>query len=176
MPSKGIIFDFDGTLYGDWRLWISLIEETLREFNITVTGYEALEMARGLIRNGEARETLKISRIAVSLAKTQGLERDEEVRARFFEKLDDKMDETGPGNDLVRLLKRLDQKGFIMGIVTFVRKTRLTRRLDLWKLGRLLPMHGHPRTGCGIQAITPTLPESHREIPSRSERMLRGRR
>jgi HAD superfamily hydrolase (TIGR01509 family) len=45
------------------------------------------------------------------------------------------MDETGPGNDLVRLLEQLQQKGFIMGLVTFVRKTRLTRRLDMWKLG-----------------------------------------
>ncbi len=54
---------------------------------------------------------------------------------RFFEKLDAKMDETGPGNDLVRLLEQLQQKGFIMGLVTFVRKTRLTRRLDMWKLG-----------------------------------------
>ena len=134
-PSKGIIFDFDGTLYGDWRFWISLIEETLREFNIVVTAYEALDLARNQIRTGEARETIKISGLAVSLAREQGLERDDEVRARFFEKLDAKMDETGPGNDLVKLLEQLKQKGFIMGIVTFVRKTRLTRRLDMWKLG-----------------------------------------
>ena len=45
------------------------------------------------------------------------------------------MDQTGPGNDLVRLLEQLKQKGFVMGIVSFVRKTRLTRRLDTWKLG-----------------------------------------
>ncbi len=134
-PSKGIIFDFDGTLYGDWRLWISLIEETLREFNLSVTAYEALELARNEIRTGEARETIKISGIAVSLAREQGLERDNEVRSRFFEKLDAKMDETGPGNDLVRLLEQLRQKGFIMALVTFVRKKRLTRRLDMWKLG-----------------------------------------
>jgi HAD superfamily hydrolase (TIGR01509 family) len=44
------------------------------------------------------------------------------------------MDETGPGNDLVRVLEQLKQEGFIMGLVTFVRKTRLTRRLDAWKL------------------------------------------
>jgi pyrophosphatase PpaX len=134
-PSKGIIFDFDGTLYGDWRLWVSLIEETLREFNLSVTAYEALELARNEIRTGLARETIKISEIAVSLAREQGLERDDEVRSRFFEKLDAKMDQTGPGNDLVRLLKQLRQKGLIMGLVTFVRKTRLTRRLDMWKLG-----------------------------------------
>ena len=88
LPSKGIIFDFDGTLYGDWRLWISLIEETLREFNLSVTAYEALELARNEIRTGGAKETIKISGIAVSLAREQGLERDDEVRLRFFEKLD----------------------------------------------------------------------------------------
>ena len=99
-----------------------------------MTAYEALELARNQIRTGEARETIKISGIAVSLAREKGLERDDEVRARFFEKLDAKMDETGPGNDLVKLLEQLKQKGFILGIVTFVRKTRLTRRLDMWKL------------------------------------------
>ena len=135
LPSKGVIFDFDGTLYGDWRLWISLIEETLREFNLSVTAYEALELARNEIRTGRAKETVKISGIAVSLAREQGLERDDEVRSRFFEKLDTKMDETGPGNDLVGLLEQLQLNGFIMGLVTFVRKKRLTRRLDTWKIG-----------------------------------------
>jgi phosphoglycolate phosphatase len=131
-----VIFDFDGTLYGDWRLWISLIEETLREFNLTVTPFQALDLARRRIRNGgEARETLKISGLAVSLAREQGLESDEEVRARFFEKLDAKMDETGPGKGVIRLLEQLKQEGFIMALVTFVRKPRLTRRLDMWKLG-----------------------------------------
>lgn len=134
LPSKGIIFDFDGTLYGDWRLWISIIEETLREFNLSVPAYEALELARKEIRTGGARETLKISGIAVSLAREQGLERDEDVRSRFFENLDARMDQTGPGNDLVGLLKQLNQRGIIMGIVTFVRRQRLTRRLETWKL------------------------------------------
>jgi phosphoglycolate phosphatase len=92
-------------------------------------------LARNLIRTGGARETVKISGIAVSLAREQGLQRDEEVRSRFFEKLDAKMDETGPGDNLVRLLEQLIQNGFIMGIVTFVRKTRLTRRLDMWRIG-----------------------------------------
>jgi len=45
------------------------------------------------------------------------------------------MDETGPGNDLIMLLEQLKENGIIMGIVTFVRKTRLTRRLDTWRLG-----------------------------------------
>jgi len=88
-----------------------------------------------MIRNGEARETLKISGIVVTLAREQELDNDEEVRARFFEKLDAKMDETGPGKDLVGLLEQLQQKEFVMGLVTFVRKTRLTKRLDTWKLG-----------------------------------------
>jgi phosphoglycolate phosphatase-like HAD superfamily hydrolase len=44
------------------------------------------------------------------------------------------MDETGPGTDMLGLLELLDRKGVIMGIVTFVRQTRLTRRLDVWKL------------------------------------------
>jgi len=100
-----------------------------------VTAYEALELARNQIRTGEARETIEISGIAVSLAREQGLERDDEVRARFFEKLDAKMDETGPGNELVKLLEQLSQKGFVLGIVSFVRKTRLTKRLDTWGLG-----------------------------------------
>ena len=100
-----------------------------------VTAYEALELARNQIRTGEARETIKISGIAVSLAREQGLERDDEVRARFFEKLDAKMDETGPGTELVKLLEQLSQKGFVLSIVSFVRKTRLTKRLDTWKLG-----------------------------------------
>jgi len=69
-----------------------------------VTAYEALELARNQIRTGEARETINLRGIAVSLAREKGLERDDEVRARFFEKLDAKMDETGPGNELVKLL------------------------------------------------------------------------
>lgn len=44
------------------------------------------------------------------------------------------MDETGPGDNLVRVLEQLKQEGIIMGLVTFVRETRLKRRLDVWKL------------------------------------------
>ena len=87
-----------------------------------------------MIENGDARETLKISGIAVALAKEQGLLHDEEVRSHFFDKLDDKMDETGPGNDLISLLETLKQKRLPMGIVTFVRRSRLTRRLKIWNL------------------------------------------
>lgn len=132
--SKGIIFDFDGTLYGDWRLWISIIEETLKEFNLTVTPLQALELARKMIESGDARETLKISGIAVAIAREQGLIHDEEVQSHFFDKLDAKMDENGPGEDLIGLLEQLKQEGLSMGIVTFVRRQRLTRRLRTWKL------------------------------------------
>lgn len=45
------------------------------------------------------------------------------------------MDETGPGEDLVRILEQFKQEEIIMGLVTFVRKTRLKRRLDMWRLG-----------------------------------------
>jgi HAD superfamily hydrolase (TIGR01509 family) len=134
LAAKGIIFDFDGTLYGDWRLWISIIEDTLREFNLTVTPLQVLELARAAIKKGDARETLKISGIAVSLAREQGLDRDEEVRSHFFEKLDARMDETGPGDNLISLLKQFKQEGLLMGIVTFVRRPRLMRRLNIWKL------------------------------------------
>ena len=134
MGSKGIIFDFDGTLYGDWRLWISIIEDTLREFNLTISPFQALELARKTIENGDARETLKISGIAVALAKEQGFEHDEDVRLHFFEKLDARMDETGPGNELTQLLERLKQRRLFMGIVTFVRRPRLTRRLKTWNI------------------------------------------
>jgi HAD superfamily hydrolase (TIGR01509 family) len=64
------------------------------------------------------------------------------------------MDETGPGKDLVGLLEQLRQKGFIIGLVTFVRKIRLTRRLDKWKLGEYF--------GC---AITPEQVEEFKPSP-----------
>ena len=134
MSPKGIIFDFDGTLYGDWRLWISIIEDTLREFNLAITPHQALELARKTIENGDARETLKISGVAVALAKEQGFEHDEEVRSHFFEKLDARMDETGPGSDLTRVLQQLKQRRVLMGMVTFVRRPRLTRRLKIWNI------------------------------------------
>lgn len=134
MGSKGVIFDFDGTLYGDWRLWISTIEDTLREFNLTITPLRALELARRMIESGDAKETLKISGIAVALAKEQGLDLDDDVRSHFFEKLDARMDETGPGNDLIKVLEQIRETGLLMGIVTFVRRPRLTRRLKIWKI------------------------------------------
>jgi len=83
---------------------------------------------------GDSRETLRISGIAVTLAREHGLDRDEEVRSRFFENLDAKMDETGPGDELVSLLNQLKKGGYVLGLVTFVRHARLSRRLTTWNL------------------------------------------
>jgi HAD superfamily hydrolase (TIGR01549 family) len=134
--ATGLLFDFDGTLYGDWRLWISIIEETLSDFQITTNPHDALEMARRMIENGGvANTTIRISSIAAALARDRGINLpEEEVRTRFFERLDAHMDQTGPDEKTVRLLREFTQRGFRMGIVTFVRKPRIHRRLDIWKL------------------------------------------
>src|SRR5260370_42197447 len=72
---------------------------------------------------------------AVAMATGRGIDRSEEkVRTRFFEKLDVRMDQTGPDEKLVGLLREFTRRGFRMGIVTFVRKPRIHRRLDNWKL------------------------------------------
>lgn len=78
--------------------------------------------------------TLRISNVAANLARDHGVNRDEEVRARFFEKLDARMDKTGPEDNLADLLGALVDQGFRLGIVTFVRKPRIARRLAVWKL------------------------------------------
>src|SRR5437588_11067089 len=71
--ASGLLFDFDGTLYGDWRLWISIIEGTLSDFKITITPHDALEMARRMIENGgNAKGTIRISSIAAALTKVSG--------------------------------------------------------------------------------------------------------
>ena len=44
------------------------------------------------------------------------------------------MDETGPGNDLTRVLQQFKQLRVLMGMVTFVRRPRLTRRLKIWNI------------------------------------------
>lgn len=75
-----------------------------------------------------------ISGVAIVLAQQHGVSRDQEVRTGFLEKIDEKMDATGPGDSLVRLLKSLEQEGFRMGLVTFMRQPRLSRRLAKWKL------------------------------------------
>ena len=89
-----------------------------------------------MIDNGGNHDTtLRISGIAVALAKTRGVDLSEEkVRTKFFERLDAHMDQTGPDEKLVGLLKEFTHRGFRMGIVTFVRRPRIQRRLDIWKL------------------------------------------
>ncbi len=134
--TTGLLFDFDGTLYGSWRLWISIVEETLSSFDITIDPHDALEMARGMIENGgNPNPTLRISGIAAALATARGIDLPEEkVRTRFFGRLDAHMDQTGPDEKLVRLLEEFTHRGFRMGIVTFVRRSRIQRRLDFWNL------------------------------------------
>jgi HAD superfamily hydrolase (TIGR01549 family) len=127
-----VIFDFDGTLYGDQKLWTRLIQETLAESSIKVTTEQAFEKARSMIADGTF---TNISGITIALAKDQGLQgHDMDLRNRFLQKLDLVMDATGPGEELVRLLSRLQDKDIQMGIVTFQRLPRLQRRLHLWKL------------------------------------------
>ena len=132
--ARGLLFDFDGTLYGDWRIWISIIEETLADFQVEVSPHDALERARSIIEKSDpSAGTLKISNVAAVLAKDHGIDKDDMIRARFFERLDKRMDETGPEEHIAKMLKEFKREGFHLGIVTFVRKPRITRRLDIWK-------------------------------------------
>ncbi|OLD55880.1 hypothetical protein AUI46_03220 [archaeon 13_1_40CM_2_52_13] len=93
-------------------------------------------MARRMIENGgNPNTTIRISSIATAIARDREIDLpEEEVRTRFFERLDARMDQTGPDEKLIGLLKGFAQRGFRMGIVTFVRKPRIRRRLDVWKL------------------------------------------
>ncbi len=132
------MFDFDGTLYGDWQIWVSVIEDTLDSFHISIDPHDALKKARFMIENnGQPQNTIRISNVAGALAKDHGINRDEELRNRFFELLDSRMDTTGPDRPIVSMLERFQREGFQMGIVTFVRKPRILRRLDVWKLKSL---------------------------------------
>lgn len=131
------MFDFDGTLYGDWQIWVSIIINTLAEFRVVVDPVEPLEKARSMIEKGDGvNGTLRISGVASAIARDHGVNRDDDVRARFFQLLDARMDQTGPDDKIVRLLETYDRAGFRMGIVTFVRRQRITRRLDGWKFNR----------------------------------------
>ena len=89
-----------------------------------------------MIENGgNPNSTIRISSIAAALVQDRGIDLPEEkVRTRFFESLDARMDQTGPDEKLVGLLKEFTLRGFRMGIVTFVRKPRIHRRLGNWKL------------------------------------------
>src|SRR5438309_3246552 len=64
-------------------------------------------MARRMIENGEnPTTTIRISSIAAALARDQGVNLpEEEVRTKFFERLDAHMDKTGPDEKTVRLLR-----------------------------------------------------------------------
>ncbi len=131
---KGVIFDFDGTLYGDWNLWTRLIVETLEEFQVTVNQEQALEKAGRMITDSTF---YNISGIAIALARDHGIrDRDLDVRRRFLERLDVLMDYDGPDPRLVETLRKFQESGIRMGIVTFQRMLRLQRRLDVWNLRR----------------------------------------
>src|SRR5215831_4533788 len=135
--AKGILFDFDGTLYGDWHIWISIIVNTLANFRVNVDPVEPLEKARSMIEKGDgANGTLRISGVASAVARDHGVDRDDDVRARFFQLLDARMDETGPDGKVVKLLEDCHRSRFHMGIVTFVRKARITRRLESWSFNQ----------------------------------------
>lgn len=77
---------------------------------------------------------VNISGVAIALAKEHGVSQDQEVRAGFLQKMDEIMDASGPGDVLVRLLESLRRKNLRMGLVTFMRQPRLSRRLEQWKL------------------------------------------
>jgi len=94
-----------------------------------------LEKARSIIRkDGGVSGTLRISNVATELARDHNVFQDDDVRSAFFEKLDARMDKTGPEESTLKLLKDFVRSGFRLGMVTFVRKQRITRRLDKWKL------------------------------------------
>jgi HAD superfamily hydrolase (TIGR01549 family) len=83
---------------------------------------------------GGSNTTLRISGVAIALAREHGVNRDDDVKTRFFEILDERMDKSGPDKNLVKMLGKFAREGFRLGIVTFVRKPRISRRLDVWKL------------------------------------------
>jgi pyrophosphatase PpaX len=77
---------------------------------------------------------VNISGVAIAMAREHGVSKDEEVRAGFLRKMDEVMDSTGPGKDLLTVLNQFQEDNFRMGLVTFMRRPRLTRRLEKWKL------------------------------------------
>jgi len=82
-----------------------------------------------MIRDGSF---VNISGVAISIAKEEGVDKEGEIRNAFFQKIDEAMDASGPGSDLLSLLNNLKSENFRLGLVTFVRKPRLVRRLDKW--------------------------------------------
>ena len=94
-----------------------------------------MEKARSIIEEPDASNgTLRISNVAAVLAKEHGFDNQEMVRTRFFERLDKRMDETGPDKTVTTVLQQLKHEGLRLGIVTFVRKPRIKRRLEVWQL------------------------------------------
>src|SRR5207244_12737026 len=108
-----------------------IIEETLSNFQITIAPHEALKMARRMIENGgNPNTTIRISSIATALARDRGIDLPgEEVRKRFFERRDARMEQMEPGEKLRGLLKEFSQRGFGMGRVTGGTKPRRRRQL-----------------------------------------------
>ena len=101
----------------------------MQAFQIDITAHQALEKARSMIREGSF---VNISGVANSIAKEEGLDKEGEIRTAFFQKIDEAMDASGPGSELLSLLNNLKSNNFRLGLVTFVRKPRLMRRLDKW--------------------------------------------
>jgi HAD superfamily hydrolase (TIGR01549 family) len=87
-------------------------------------------------QDGGSSGTLRISNVAAAVARDHKLVRDEEIRAKFFQILDERMDQTGPDKNLNKMLSEFVDAGFRLGMVTFVRKPRIARRLEVWKLGQ----------------------------------------
>jgi HAD superfamily hydrolase (TIGR01549 family) len=77
---------------------------------------------------------VNISGVAIALAQEHGVSKDQDVRAGFLQKLDERMDASGPGDGLVKLLNSFRKNHLRMGLVTFMRQPRLARRLEQWKL------------------------------------------
>jgi phosphoglycolate phosphatase-like HAD superfamily hydrolase len=86
-----------------------------------------------MIRDGSF---VNISGVAIAIAKGEGVDKEGEIRTAFFQKIDESMDASGPGNGLLSLLNNLKSKNFRLGLVTFVRKPRIMRRLDKWGMSR----------------------------------------
>jgi len=128
---RGVLFDFDGTLYGDWWLWIATIQVTLQAFQVDITAHDVLAKARSTI---DDHSFVNISGVAVAIARNQGVDREQKVRAAFLSRLDEIMDSAGPGDSLRRLLARLEEEDFLLGLVTFMRRPRLMSRLDRWEM------------------------------------------
>jgi phosphoglycolate phosphatase-like HAD superfamily hydrolase len=109
--------------------------ESLGDFQVTVNPHDALEKARSMIlKDGGSSGTLRISSVATELARDNNVVQEDDVRSTFFRRLDAEMDKTGPDKSTLKLLKDFVRSGFRLGIVTFVRKQRIMRRLDKWRL------------------------------------------